>query len=96
MSGTTSFGEERLGFSHKEVGTHSLCSGFSMEIFLAIVYPETVMIIGRWSRNSLPWYIQIQVSGLSKVISDLMVSTQYFYTLPEAEVVYYTPGQPGF
>ena len=29
-SGTLSFEEERLGFSHKEVGTHSLRSGCSM------------------------------------------------------------------
>ena len=35
--GTLSFGEEILGFSHKEVGTHSIRSGFSMEIYLAKV-----------------------------------------------------------
>ena len=38
--GTLSFGEERLGFSHKEVGTHSIQSGFAMELYLAKVYPE--------------------------------------------------------
>ena len=46
-AGTLSFGEERLGFSHKEVGTHSIRSGFAMELYLAKVYPETMMIIGR-------------------------------------------------
>ena len=39
-SGTLSFREERLGFSHKEVGTHTLWSAFAMELFLARVYPE--------------------------------------------------------
>ena len=38
-SGTLYFREERLGFSHKEVVTHSLQSGFAVEPFLAIVYP---------------------------------------------------------
>ena len=38
-SGTLSFGKERLGFSHKEVGNHSIRSGFSMELYLAKVYP---------------------------------------------------------
>ena len=93
-SGTLSFGEERIGFSHKEVGTQSLRSGFSMELFLARVYPETIMIIGRWSRNAFLQYIRIQVTNLSKVISNLMVSTRSFYTIPESEVIYYTPGQP--
>ena len=38
-SGTLYFGEERLGFSQKEVGTHSIWSGFYMELYLAKVYP---------------------------------------------------------
>ena len=38
-SGALSFGEERLGFSHKEVVTHSIWSGFAMELYLAKVYP---------------------------------------------------------
>ena len=39
---TLFFGEERLGFSHKEVSTHSPQSGFAMDLFLATVYPETI------------------------------------------------------
>ena len=37
-SGTLFFGEERIGFSHKEVSTQSLRSDFSVEVFLARVY----------------------------------------------------------
>ena len=33
-AGTLSFGEERLGFSDKEMGTHSIRSGFAMELYL--------------------------------------------------------------
>ena len=38
-SGTLSFGKEILGLSHKEVGTHSICSVFAIELYLAKVYP---------------------------------------------------------
>ena len=44
--GTLYFVEERLVFSQKEVGTHSICSRFAMELYLEKVYPETIMIIG--------------------------------------------------
>ena len=69
-------------FSHKEVGTHSLQYGFYLEIFLARVYPEIIMIIGLCSRNSFLRYIRIQVSNLSKGIRDIMVSTRAFYRIP--------------
>ena len=61
-SGTLSFGEERLGFSHKEVDTQSIRSGFAMELYLAKVYLETIMIMGRWASSTFLRYIRIQVS----------------------------------
>ena len=45
--GKLSFSEERLGFSHKEVGTHSIRSESAMELYLDKVNPETIMIMGR-------------------------------------------------
>ena len=36
-SGTIYFIEERLVFSHKEVGTHSIWSGLAMKLYLAKV-----------------------------------------------------------
>ena len=80
-AGTLSFGKERLGFSHKEVGTHSIRSGFAMELYLAKVYLETIMIMGRWSRSAFLHYICTQFNDLSKGIITLMKkitpSTQY-------------------
>ena len=80
-AGTLSFGEERLVFSHKEVGPHSIRSGFAMELYLAKVYPETIIIMGQWASSAFLRYIRIQVSDLSKGISTLktkiMLSTQY-------------------
>ena len=81
-AGTLSFGEERLGLSHKEVGTHSIQSGFAMELYLAKVYPETIMIMGRWERSAFLPYIRIQVRDISKGISTLMTNHHAFKTIP--------------
>ena len=86
-AGTLSFGEESLGFSHKEVGTHSIRSGFAMELYLDKVYPETIMIMGRWASSVCLRYIRIQVSYISKGISTLMINNHTFYTIPEIEIV---------
>ena len=75
---TLYFGEERLGISHKEVGTHSIRSGFAMELYLAKVYPEKIMIMGRWASSAFLHYIRIQVSDLSKGISNLMTNNHAF------------------
>ena len=72
-----------MGFSHKEVGTHSIRPGFAMELYLAKVYPETIMIMGRWASSSFMRYIRIQVSDLRKCISALMKNNHDFYTIPE-------------
>ena len=81
-AGTLSFGEERLVFSHKEVGTHSIWPGFPMELYLAKVYPETIMIMGRWASSAFLRYIHIQVSNISKSIGTLMTNNHDFYTIP--------------
>ena len=65
-----------------------------MEIYLAKVYPETIMIMGRWASSDFLRYILIQVSEISKGISTLMTYNHAFYTIPEIEVFYHTPGQP--
>ena len=82
MSGTLYFGKERLGFSHKEVGTHSIWSGFAMELYLEKVYPETIMIMERCSINAFLRYIRIQVIAPSKGISTLMKNYNALYTIP--------------
>ena len=65
-----------------------------MELYLDKVYPETIMIMGRWASSAFLQYIRIQVSDISKGISTLIANNHAFYTIPEIEVVYQTPGQP--
>ena len=69
-------------FSHKEVITHSIMSGFFMELYLAKVFLETIMIMGRWASIAFLQYIRIQFSDLSKGISTLMTTNNNFYTIP--------------
>ena len=80
---TLSFGKERLGFSHKEVGTHSIWSVFVMELYLEKVYLETIIIMGRWSSSAFMQYIRIQIIDLRKDISNLMTNNHAFYTILE-------------
>ena len=82
-SGTLSFGKKILGFSHKEVGTHSIWSGFVVELYLAKLHPETIIIMGKWESSAFLRYIHIQVSDLSKGISNLMTNNHAFYKIPK-------------
>ena len=65
-----------------------------MELYLAKVYPETIMIMGHWASSAFLRYIHIQVRDISKGIRNLMTNHHTFYTIPEIEVIYHTPGQP--
>ena len=90
-SGTLYFGEERMVFSHKEVWTHYIWSGFSMELYLTKLYPETIMIMGRWESRAFLRYICIQFSDLRKGIITLITNKKALYTITEAEVFHHTP-----
>ena len=54
-----------------------------MELYLAKVYPETIMIMGRWASSAFLRYIRIQVRDLSKGISNLMTNNYAFYKILE-------------
>ena len=82
-SDTLSFGKERLRLSHKEVGTHSIWSGFDIELYLAKVSLKKFMIMGRWASSAFLRYIRIQFSDLSKGIITFVTNNQAFYTIPE-------------
>ena len=75
------------------MGTHSIWSGFAMELYLEKVHMETIVIMGLWASSAFLRYIRIQVSELIKGIITLMTTNNALYTIPEIEVVYHTPGQ---
>ncbi len=45
-------GSACLGFEPSKMGTHSLCSGAAMEMYLAGVPVYTIMLNGRWLSNA--------------------------------------------
>ena len=53
-----------------------------MELYLAKVYPETIMIMGRWASSAFLQYILIQFIDLSKGINTLMTNNHDFYIIP--------------
>jgi hypothetical protein len=76
-------GSARLGFEPSEMGTHSLCSGAAMEMYLAKVPVYTIMLIGRWSSNAFLHYIRKQVEQFSWHIMEQMLTFRSFRTIPE-------------
>ena len=52
------FGEDRLGFTIKDFGTHSIRSGAAMAMYIDNVHVYTIMIIGRWSSDAFLRYIR--------------------------------------
>jgi hypothetical protein len=76
-------GSARLGFEPDEIGTHSLCSGTDMEMYLAGVPIYTIMLIGRWSSDAFLRYIRRQVEQFSKDVAQKMLTHQSFRTIPD-------------
>ena len=76
-------GRARLGFKPSEMGTHSLCSGAAMEMYLAKVPVYTIMLIGRWSSNAFLHYIRKQVEQFSRHVAKQMLTFWLFRMIPE-------------
>ena len=49
-----------------------------MELYMAKVYPETIIIMGQWEISVFLRYIRIQVIDLSKGIITLMKNNHAF------------------
>ena len=71
-----------LGFTGKEVGTHSIRSSFAMALYLARRPVSTIMLMGRWSSDAFLLYIRRQVQEFSRGVSSDMVQQEHFYTIP--------------
>jgi hypothetical protein len=79
----TTLGQSVLGFSAKEVGTHSNYSGGTMGMFLSGTPVYTIMLMGRWSSDSFMRYIRKQVLSLSHGIAKKMLTYEQFFTAPD-------------
>jgi hypothetical protein len=75
-------GEKILGFTSKDVGTHSNCEAFAMMHYLAGTPVFTLMLLGRWMSDAFLRYIEKQVKEFSIGASDRMLTCNTFYNLP--------------
>ena len=78
----TIIGEELLGFSASEIGTHSIRSGAAMAMYLDNVPIFTIMLIGRWKSDAFLNYIRRQVEQFSHNVSTRMLSHIDWFTTP--------------
>ena len=76
-------GSACLGFKPSKMGTHSLCSGAAMKMYLAGVPVYTIMLISRWSNDAFLRYIRKQVEQFSWHIAKQMLTFRSFRTIPE-------------
>jgi hypothetical protein len=77
-------GSASLCFKPKEIGTHSLCSGAAMEMYLAgVPVYTTIMLIGRWSSDAFLRCIWKQVEQFLRHVVKQMLMFWSFRTIPE-------------
>jgi hypothetical protein len=78
-----SLGQEKLGFTSADMGTHSNRSGGARSMFLAGTPVYTIMLMGRWSSDAFMQYIRKQVIQLSHSISTKMLTYNEFFMVPD-------------
>ena len=74
-----------LGFTGKDVGTHSIRSSLAMALYLKRRPISTIMLLGRWSSDAFLLYIRRQVQEFSKGVSTDMVDQENFFTIPDIQ-----------
>ena len=72
-------GPDVLGFTGRQVGTHSVRSSFAMMAYLAREPVYTIMLIGRWSSDAFLRYIEKQIKEFTKGVSKRMLSNETFF-----------------
>ena len=74
-----------LGFTGKEVGTHSVRSSLAMALYLSKRPVSTIMLLGRWSSDAFLLYIRRQIQEFSTGVSSDMISNENFFTIPDLD-----------
>jgi hypothetical protein len=79
----STMGADTLGFTAKEIGTHSIRSSSAMAMYLASVPVYTIMLIGRWSSDAFLRYIRRQVQEFSSGVAARMIISSDYFTIPD-------------
>jgi hypothetical protein len=78
-------GEDSLGFKARKIGTHSICSGAAIQMYLGKCPDYTIMLIGCWSSNAFLQYIRKQIKQFSHNISHWMLTFMSHRHIPDTE-----------
>lgn len=75
-------GFDHLGFTEKEIGTHSIRSGGAMILKLAKVDSNDIMLFGRWKSLSFMRYIRKQIAEFSNNFASKVLENEHFFHIP--------------
>ncbi|KAI2508079.1 hypothetical protein MHU86_6371 [Fragilaria crotonensis] len=79
------YGDDRLGFPPKKLGTHSLRSRAATAMLIIAGVPvETIKLIGRWRGDAFLRYIRSQVQQFTKEIATEMTTSPDIVTIGQA------------
>ena len=73
---------EILGFDTRDIGCHSIRSGFAMALVLVNTHPMTIMVAGRWKSEAFLKYVRNQVVMFTINLSKKMLQSKDFFTVP--------------
>ena len=76
--GVTVFGSNKLRIAPHKIGTHSICSGAAMAMYLGSVPVFAIKIISCWSSNAFMKFIRKQVEAFPFDMSAQMLTMQTF------------------
>lgn len=82
LASVDALGPKLLGFTSKDVGTHSNRAAFAMMHYLSGTPTFTLMLLGRWLSDAFLRYIKKQVKEFSIGASQWMLQCNTFYNLP--------------
>lgn len=75
-------GQDKLGFSSDDIGTHSVRSGAAMAMLLDNTPIFLIALVGRWSSDACLKRIRKQVLETAKGVSSRMLKNDFFHALP--------------
>ena len=75
-------GPDILGFTSKDVETHSNRSGCAMMMYLAGTPIYTIMLIGKWLSDAFLRYIEKQIKEFTVGVIEKMLLCNTFYNIP--------------
>ena len=86
LSATADIMQDSLWFNGSRVGTHSISSRITMDLYLTRRTITTIMLIGRWDSDEFLLYIRRQVQESSTGFSEDMTRNEIFLTIPELHI----------